>query len=107
MVHDILVIFLIVTVFVYISDVKTMEDYLDDDNNTALIICGVVVVVLILMMVGIASAWYLSEQFFLFTLRKIWRYQIGNQKPIIFNKTENTMTEQKGQKKQAIQHRRK
>jgi hypothetical protein len=54
------------------------------------------VVVLILMMVGIASAWYLSEQFFLFTLRKIWRYQIGNQKPIIFNKTENTMTEQKG-----------
>jgi len=58
------------TAFVFISDFKTTEEYLDDDNNTALI-CGVVVVVLILIMVGIASAWYLSEQFFLFTIRKI------------------------------------
>jgi hypothetical protein len=58
------------TVFVYISVIKPTEENSDDDNNTALI-CGVVVVVLILMMVGIASAWYLSEQFFLFTLRKI------------------------------------
>jgi len=96
MVRDILVISQATTVFVFISDFK--EEYLDDDNNTALI-CGVVVVVLILIMVGIASAWYLSEQFFLFTIGKIWRYQIGNQKPIIYNKTENTIAKQKGQKK--------
>jgi len=52
------------TVFVFISDFKTTEEYLDDDNNTAGLICGVVVVVLVLIMVGIASAWYLFEQYF-------------------------------------------
>jgi len=51
------------TVFVFISDFKTTEEYLDDDNTTALI-CGVVVVVLVLIMAGIASAWYLFEQYF-------------------------------------------